>query len=54
MEPHNSILPRDMNINIKQTIMVVGTPPITISTTCCKVVASSIAFPASKSETLFP
>jgi len=32
-EPGNSILPRDMNKQIKRTLWTVGTPPITISMT---------------------
>jgi len=35
-DPCNSILPRDMNKHIKRTSRMVGTPPITISTTCHK------------------
>ena len=44
MEPCNSILLTHMNKHIKQTSRTVGTPPITISTTCHKYSPFSIAF----------
>ena len=50
MEPCNSILLRDMNKHIKRTSRTVGTPPITISTTCHKPSLFSVASCASKSE----
>jgi len=50
MEPCNSILQRHKNQRIDRTSRKVGTPPITISTTCHKYSPFSVAFSAAKSE----
>jgi len=54
MEPCNSSLLRDMNNYIKQTSRTVGTPPITISTTCRKLSSFSVASFGSNSDSLIP
>jgi len=50
MERCNSIRPRDMNKHIQWTSRTVGSPRITISTTCRKWLPFSVAFSASQSE----
>jgi len=49
-QPCNSILLRDIKMNIKRTLRTVGTRPITISATCCKKSPFSVTFSTSKSE----